>query len=41
MPYDKYVGEHPKAKPAPPTKHYDIKNVGVYKDKKGKVRSLF
>lgn len=41
-PWDKFVGNYPKAKkPAKETIHYEIKNVGLYKDKKGKVKSIW
>lgn len=41
MPFDKFVGEYPKKKKAPATKVYEIGNVGVFKDRKGKTRNLF
>ncbi len=41
-PKDNIIGSYPKKKPVyTETKHYDFKNVGVYKDKKGKARNLF
>lgn len=32
---------YPKAKPTVKEKHYDLPNIGVYKDKKGKQKSIW
>lgn len=40
-PRDNIIGEYPKKKPVKETKHYDFKNVGLYKDKKGKQKSIW
>lgn len=40
-PSDKFIKNYPKAKPTVKEKHYDLPNIGVYKDKKGKSKSLW
>lgn len=40
-PRDDIVGWYPKKKPVKETKHYELKNVGLYKDKKGKQKSMW
>lgn len=41
-PKDEFIGSYPKKKPIyKETKHYDLKNVGLYKDKKGKQKSIW
>jgi hypothetical protein len=40
-PSDKFIGKYPKAKTSVKEKHYDLPNLGVYKDKKGKQKSIW
>lgn len=40
-PKDDLIGWYPKKKPVKETKHYELKNIGLIKDKKGKGRNLF